>query len=374
MRTLILLILMLFFSVFQMSTGAALPKADTQDNWIPLEGQDWDEYTPSMDGVFFDAWEKQGHEQTPMGVFYYEFSTQNTYPILAEGYVLQDVSPDESWLLANKGESLRLYSLLGSKPTLISDAFLTSYDGSTALFKEDQTFVYIQQQNNQVDLLQYDITNSRQSTWLDEDILPLYLQHGVDDGIWIFLRPCQTSKSCTANEERWLINDNNQQTLAVDAEQFWPATGTDSIAYANPSINPSLVYFADTLGFSSEQLRLAGSYTLNASWHPDGRHIAVLQLKRDFDTHEVSGIRQHIIDTQTLSVSEYASLNGLLAQAIWLDDDTLLVLYTQENAGMHQLGLALTHLQDGSVQQLPFESPVQSEKMVFVRQIIGLSE
>jgi hypothetical protein len=354
--------------------GAAISNSNVMGKLVQSVSEEQKTASDSLDGVLFDVWEKQGAQQLAIGVYYYDLNTEEIMPVLPEGYALQDVSPGQSWMLANQSENLWLISLEDSTPDLISDSFSPPSEGSGALFTGKDEFVYLQQQDNRTALIQHDIGSKNETRQLEENVLPFDIVPGTDNSLWVHLYPCEQGGKCSTNEEYWSVQDSSSQKLAVEAEQFWPATQNDQIAYANPSINTDLLYFADTLGFASQQLRLAGSYTLDANWHNDGRRIAVLRLKRDFTTHKVSGIGQHLIDTKTLSVSEYASLNGLLGQAIWHNDETLLVIFTQEETGTFQLAMAETNLQDGSVQQLSIEPAIQSKKMIFVRQIIGIAE
>ena len=353
--------------------GAAIYHSNVVANMVNAITEEQNPTSDPLDGVLFDVWEKEGAQESAIGVYYYDLNAQEIIPVLPEGYALQDVSPDQTLMLANQSEKLWLISLEDATPQLICSSFSPADEGSGALFIDNESFVYLQQQDNKTELIHLDINSKNKIRWLNGLALPFQLLPGIENNIWVHLHPCE-SGICTTDMEYWLVQDNIPQKLAVDAEQFWPATQNNHIAFANPSINPNLVYFADTLGFSSQQLRLAGSYTLDTRWHNDGREVAVLRLKRDFDTHKVTGIGQYLIDTKNLSVSEYAPLNGLLGHAMWRDEDTLLVIFTQEKTRTFQLAIAETHLQDRSVQQLSFEPAIQSDKMIYVRQFIGISE
>jgi hypothetical protein len=379
MRTFILFTSMLALGLAQQiclisGAGAAVSDSKIMERILHAAQHEEGSTPQTMDGVLFDVWEKQGSQETAQGVYYFDLAESDAIPVLPEGFALQDVSDDQTWMLANAGTELWLISLENISSNVVDRQFYSSAEGVSALFVDSRSFVYLQNSGEKVILLENNTALTGGSTWLGGKVLPSQLIDGGNGKVWVRLRACEQSLACTANEELWMVDGKSQKPLTVTAEQFWPAIGSARIAYSNPSINTDLLFFADTLGFASEQLRLSGSYTLDADWRRTGDQLAVLRLIRDFESHEVRGIAQHIIDARTLSVSQYPTLDGLLGQGLWRDENSLLVIYTQENSGKFQLALAETHLQDGSVDQYVLQPAIQNEKLIFVRQIIGISE
>jgi hypothetical protein len=292
-----------------------------QNSTLAAKPQERETPTGSNGRIIFGLEQFQGNEYTYLGVYLLDLSTLQTRQLFGKGKRFQSASPDGEYIMVSDGSTLYRTDVDGAEPIKLTDS-IYSFGNTDAIWlsKGQIAVILIKAGEKRISILS--------SNGAVESELPVAGASPVE------IYPTSNSKliyweagSCSATgmcqrDGAWVTSMDgkiNQSLEGIAAPALAPNGNTLASGATSTAAQNNLV-LSSPEGKDKRTYPFPGDSLVDYAWSPAADAVAAVVAMRSDYSGKVLGNRNFLIDSSTLTISEYAESNLLNPRVLWSPD------------------------------------------------------
>jgi hypothetical protein len=265
--------------------------------------------------LIFSLEQRSGEASQNLGVFTYDMATQTLYQVLEAGYQLQDADPTGSKLLASQGNKLFISDPTGTISVVTDKLAITGRNASAYWLPDDVRLLVLTDEGDNQTVSLVDPVNDTWTQVATGQISGLVKPAG-DTAFYWYQGECTAEAACEENTIWTNGPDGPIEYLANT--NFTMAQNGQSIAWVESTEDPTQILYTSSVDKTNQDfLYLPGNRAVDLEWSPDSTSVVLLSKTRDDYTGKSGDARIFLVNTTTMSQTEFYAFPGLTPSVIW---------------------------------------------------------
>jgi Tol biopolymer transport system component len=318
---------------------------------------------PVGEAIYYGLRERLGERYADLGVFRYDLKTESLQQVAPEGWNLQDVSPDGSTILINRGYQLFISNADGSGAQRISDQFYDSGSRGAAWDQKGNGIIFIFSGDSGSFLVRVNPDGSGLESLGTAADSPIEIEAVDSQGVVYWQKGSCSGEGICTREGVYRKNQGDQSSQLLEGISRVRVTSdgtTLAYAYENEQGKSSLGVAPADLS-TKTGIILPGDLLGDFSWSTDGTRIAAVRYDRSDYSGKVSGTRNFLLTPGQAGNRELIESEGILGRVLFSPEGNRLLLASSlQDLGKNQVIFKIIDLGSGKVlpaQLDPPESP-----------------
>jgi len=279
----------------------------------------------SSNRVVFGLSERMGEGYSFPGVFMLDPMTGQTKQVFGKGVRFQSASHDGKYLLVSEGSALYRTNVDGADPIQLTDSLYAFGNTDAVWLPNGQiTAILANSDTNQLSVLSPDGTTSKTLATSTASPVSLYPS---SDGHYIYWESgsCSSPGVCKSGDV-WVtsLDETVNKDLAGFTDPALSPDGSRLVLANSATKGQNSLMFALPDGSNPNPYPLPGTLLVDYAWSPKGDALAAVVAMVSGYSGKSSGNRNFLVDSKSLSISEFAQSKLLNARVLWSPDGTYL--------------------------------------------------
>jgi len=308
----------------------------------------------SSNRIVFGLSERQGEEYTYPGVYLLDPVSGQTKQIFGTGVRFQSASPDGKYILVSDGSALYRTNADGAYPLQMTNS-LYSFGSTDAVWLPNGQIAAVLAKSGTIEISILSADGAIASTLPASNSSPVNLYPSSDSKYVYWESGSCSSPGVCQPGGAWVtsLNGNLDQRLTGIVGPTLSPDDTHLVSEDSSPKNQNSLVFTSPDGTNPRPYPLPGTSLVDYSWSPKGDTLAAVVAMISGYSGKGSGNRNFLIDTHTLSVSEYAQSSLLNPKVLWSPDGSFLFwIGTIPNKTGFQIGGSLVNRSSKQVTDL----------------------